>query len=107
MVSGDSTDPATLIQAHISNAAMLVIATPDPMHVQRMVEIARTLNPGIEVVIRTHSPDAADIFRKDHLGRVFFDEEELARSMKAYILSKFAPEEEVAPTAHGRGSSAA
>ncbi|MBF0676782.1 MULTISPECIES: YbaL family putative K(+) efflux transporter [unclassified Pseudomonas] len=106
-VSGDSTDPATLIQAHISTAAMLVIATPDPMNVQRMVEIARTLNPDIEVVIRTHSPDAAEIFRKDNLGMVFFDEEELARSMKAHILSKFAPEEETAPVAHGHGSTAA
>jgi CPA2 family monovalent cation:H+ antiporter-2 len=106
-VSGDSTDPATLIQAHISTAAMLVIATPDPMNVQRMVEIARTLNPDIEVVIRTHSPDAAEIFRKDNLGMVFFDEEELARSMKAHILSKFAPEEEAEPVAHGHGSTAA
>jgi CPA2 family monovalent cation:H+ antiporter-2 len=38
---------------------------------------------------------------------VFFDEEELARSMKAHILSKFAPEEETAPVAHGHGSTAA
>ena len=100
-VSGDSTDPATLIQAHITNAAMLVIATPDPMNVQRMVEIARTLNPGIEVVIRTHSADAAEIFRRENLGRVFFDEEELARSMKAHILSKFRPEEETGSHTHG------
>jgi len=88
-VSGDSSDPATLIQAHIADAAMLVIATPDPMHVQRIVEIARTLNPDIEIIIRTHSADAAEIFRKQELGLVFFDEEELARGMKAHILSKF------------------
>lgn len=100
-VSGDSTDPATLIQAHITNAAMLVIATPDPMNVQRMVEIARTLNPGIEVVIRTHSADAAEIFRRENLGTVFFDEEELARGMKAHILSKFRPEPEVEARPHG------
>lgn len=90
-VSGDSGDPGTLIQAHIAKAAMLVIATPDPMNVQRMVEIARTLNPDIEVVIRTHSPDAVQMFRRDGLGEVFFDEEELARGMKNHILSKFAP----------------
>jgi len=93
-VSGDSAEPATLIQAHITTAAMLVIATPDPMNVLRMVEIARTLNPNIEVVIRTHSPDAAEIFRKQSLGQVFFDEEELARGMKSHILSKFAPADE-------------
>ena len=73
-VSGDSSDPATLIQAHITDAAMLVIATPEPMHVLRIVEIARTLNPGIEIVIRTHSADAAEILRKQELGLVCFEE---------------------------------
>lgn len=101
-VSGDSGDPGTLIQAHIAKASMLVIATPDPMNVQRMVEIARTLNPDIEVVIRTHSPDAVQIFRRDGIGEVFFDEEELARGMKNHILSKFAPAEtESHKPAHG------
>ena len=95
-VSGDSGDPATLIQAHIAKASMLVIATPDPLNVQRMVEIARALNPGIEVVIRTHSPDAVQIFRREELGQVFFDEEELARGMKDHILSKFAPAQDAA-----------
>lgn len=102
-VSGDSGDPGTLIQAHIARAGMLVIATPDPMNVQRMVEIARALNPDIEVVIRTHSPDAVEIFRRDGIGEVFFDEEELARGMQNHILSKYAPaerEQEASP-AHG------
>lgn len=101
-VSGDSGDPGTLIQAHIAKASMLVIATPDPLNVQRMVEIARMLNPGIEVVIRTHSADAMQIFRREGLGEVFFDEEELARGMKNHILSKFAPAQE---TAHQLASS--
>jgi CPA2 family monovalent cation:H+ antiporter-2 len=99
-VSGDSTDPATLIQAHIATAAMLVIATPDPLHVPRMVEIARTLNPGIEVVIRTHSAEAVQIFRGDGLGTVFFDEEELARGMQAHVLAKFAPPADGGHAAH-------
>ncbi|ALN21448.1 cation:proton antiporter domain-containing protein [Ectopseudomonas mendocina] len=101
-VSGDSAEPGTLIQAHIAKAAMLVIATPDPLNVQRMVETARMLNPGIDVVIRTHSPDAVEIFRRDAIGTVFFDEEELARGMKNHILSRFAPQETDGHTpAHG------
>jgi CPA2 family monovalent cation:H+ antiporter-2 len=102
-VSGDSADPATLIQAHITDAAMLVIATPDPLNVLRMVETSRALNPGIEIVIRTHSADAVEIFRKQNL-QVFFDEEELARGMKSHILSKFAPESD---DSHHGGSTAA
>ena len=90
-VSGDSAEPGSLIQAHIAKAAMLVIATPDPLNVQRMVEIARALNPQIEVVIRTHSSAAVEIFRGEGLGEVFFDEEELARGMQDHILAKFSP----------------
>lgn len=90
-VSGDSAEPGTLIQAHIAKASMLVIATPDPLNVQRMVETARALNPQVEIVIRTHSADAMEIFRREGFGEVFFDEEELARGMKDHVLSKFAP----------------
>ncbi|MCY1556441.1 putative cation/proton antiporter YbaL [compost metagenome] len=105
-VSGDSSEPGTLIQAHIADAAMLVIATPDPVNVLRMVEISRMLNPDIEIVIRTHSADAAEMFRKEGLGQVFFDEEELARGMKTHILSKFAPGKDELGEVHGNGSSA-
>lgn len=48
-VSGDAADPAVLIQAHIAHASMLVIATPDTVSVRRMAEVARTLNPAIEL----------------------------------------------------------
>lgn len=41
-VSGNAADPAVLIQAHIARAGMLVIATPETLHVRKMVEIART-----------------------------------------------------------------
>lgn len=88
-VSGDATDPAVLIQAHIADAAMLVIATPDPMGVRKMVETARSLNPRIEVVLRTHNEDESDLLRKEDLGTVFFGEEELAKGMMAHVLQRF------------------
>jgi len=105
-VSGDSADPATLIQAHIAAAAMLVIATPDPLNVLRMAETARALNPAIEMVIRTHSAEAVEIFRKAQLGAVFFDEEELARGMQAHVLAQFAPAEAGQADSDGHGSAA-
>ena len=58
-VSGDAADPAVLIQAHIARARMLVIATPDAMNVRQMIETARTLNPAIETVVRTHNEEEA------------------------------------------------
>ncbi|HYQ38681.1 MAG TPA: cation:proton antiporter, partial [Pseudomonas sp.] len=89
-VSGDATEPATLIQAHITEAALLVIACPDPRDVQRMVDIARALNPGIEIVIRTRDAEAAALLRQAGVGRVFVDEEELARGLQEHILARFA-----------------
>ena len=88
-VSGDATDPAVLIQAHIADAAMLVVATPDTLGVRQMAETARTLNPGIEVVVRTHNEDESQLLRRDQVGTVFYGEEELARGMIAHVLQRF------------------
>lgn len=91
-VSGNATDPAVLIQAHIANAAMLVVATPDPLNVRQMVDTARTLNPGIEIVLRTHSEDELEMLRKEEVGTVFLGEEELAKGMTSHVLKRFAPQ---------------
>jgi len=88
-VSGDATDPSVLIQAHITDAAMLVVATPDPLNVRQMIDTARTLNPEIEIVLRTRSEDETQLLRKDGMGTVFFGEEELAKSMTHHILQRF------------------
>ena len=69
-VSGDATEPVVLIQAHIANAAMLVIATPDTLGVRKMVEVARALSPGIEVVVRSHNEDESKLLEAEHVSRV-------------------------------------
>lgn len=90
-VSGNAAEPAVLIQAHIADAAMLVVATPDPLNVRQMVETARTLNPDIEIVLRTHSENESDMLRMDGVGTVFYGEEELAKGMTRHVLERFAP----------------
>jgi CPA2 family monovalent cation:H+ antiporter-2 len=90
-VSGNAAEPDVLIQAHIAHAAMLVIATPDAINLRQMADIARTLNPAIEVVLRTHSEDESALLRKDGIGIVFYGEEELARGMTQHVLQRFAP----------------
>jgi len=89
-VSGDASDPAVLIQAHIARARMLVIATPDTFNVRRMIEIARALNPGIETVVRTHSDEEAALLRSENAGTVFIGEHELALGMARYVLDRIA-----------------
>ncbi len=88
-VSGDASDPMVLIQAHIANAAMLVVALPDSMKARQMAEIARQLNPGIEIVLRTHGEEESALLRKEQLGTVFYGEEELARGMSRHVLQRF------------------
>jgi CPA2 family monovalent cation:H+ antiporter-2 len=90
-VSGNLGDPEVLIQAHIARAAMLVIATPDTVHVRQMVETAKLLNPAIEVVVRTHSEDESELLAADGFGKIFFGEEELAKGMVRHIFDRFAP----------------
>ncbi|CAM3511955.1 YbaL family putative K(+) efflux transporter [Polaromonas hydrogenivorans] len=99
-VSGNAADPAVLIQAHIANAAMLVVATPDPMTVRQMVDTARTLNPAIEIVLRTHSEDELQLLRKDGIGTVFLGEEELARGMAGHVLQRFEPQAAAPAASH-------
>jgi CPA2 family monovalent cation:H+ antiporter-2 len=88
-VSGDATDPAVLIQAHIARARMLVIATPDTFGVRKMVETARTLNPKIETLVRTHSDEEADLLRQEEAGQVFMGEHELAVAMTRHVLERY------------------
>ncbi len=87
-VSGDATQPFVLIQAHIAKASMLVIATPDTVAHRRMAEIARTLNPGIEIVVRTHSEEEAALLAEENVGKVFFGEHELAAAMIEHVLAR-------------------
>jgi K+:H+ antiporter len=88
-VSGDASEPAVLIQAHVARARMLVIATPDTLDVRRMIEIARTLNPRIETVVRTHSEEEAVLLEKENAGKVFMGEHELAAGMIRHVIERF------------------
>lgn len=90
-VSGNAAEPSVLIQAHIADAAMLVIALPDTLDVRQMAETARALNPKIEVIVRTHNEEESVLLQTEGIGLVFFGEEELARGMASHVLERFAP----------------
>ncbi len=87
-VSGDAIEPATLIQAHVARAAMLVIAIPDTLNVRQMVDVARTLNPGIGIVLRTRNEEEAALLHQENQAATFFGERELAHGMAAHVLGK-------------------
>jgi CPA2 family monovalent cation:H+ antiporter-2 len=88
-VAGNAGEPAVLIQAHITRARMLVIATPDTFNVRAMIETARALNPDIKTVVRTHSDEEAELLRNERAGKIFIGEHELANGMTDYVLADF------------------
>jgi CPA2 family monovalent cation:H+ antiporter-2 len=48
---------------------------------------AKTINPTLELVLRTHSEEES--FQLRTIGTVFFGEEELAKGMVAHIFQRF------------------
>jgi CPA2 family monovalent cation:H+ antiporter-2 len=95
-VTGDASEPAVLIQAHVARARVLVIATPDSARAHVMLDIARRLNPSIQTVVRTHSDEEAELFRREKVDAVFMGEHELARGMVADIVERVAALERAA-----------
>ena len=87
-VSGDASETGVLVQAHIATARMLVIATPDTLDVRKMIRMACTLNPGIEVVVRTDNEAEARLLESENAGTIFLGERELAQAMTRYVLER-------------------
>ncbi|WP_077036842.1 YbaL family putative K(+) efflux transporter [Pelomonas sp. KK5] len=99
-VSGDASEPAVLIQAHIARAAMLVITGGDNVEAQRMVATARQLNPGIRVLLRAHSEDEARLLREADVGEVFIAEQSLAEQLSREVLAVMQPSSALRQSAH-------
>jgi CPA2 family monovalent cation:H+ antiporter-2 len=106
-VSGDASEAGVLIQAHVARAGVLVIAAPVGLQVRKMVEVARTLNPRIEILLRTHSEDEAALFERERLGTVFMGEHELALAMAAHVLRPRAEPDPLAPSEPSRNRAGA
>jgi CPA2 family monovalent cation:H+ antiporter-2 len=89
-VKGDASDPVVLAQTHVMRARLLVVATPDTFAARKMMETARILNPRIQVVVRTHSEEEADLLRRERADEVFMGEHVLAEGMIRSVLGRVA-----------------
>lgn len=100
-VLGDAADPMVLAQAHVARAAVLIIATPDTLRARQMVDCARTLNPDIAIIIRSHSEMEAALLTEQAACTVLLGERELAHSMSQHTidaLRKTAPAHKTEPS---------
>lgn len=87
-VSGIATEPGVLIQAHIQHARLLVLSPMDIIDIHKIVDIAKTLNPQIQVLICAESKQEAEVIRKENIGDVYFAKEEMAKNMSNHILNQ-------------------
>lgn len=87
-VSGVATEPGVLIQAHIQHARLLVLSPMDILDIHKIVDIAKTLNPQIQVLICAESKQEAEVIRKENIGEVYLAKEEMAKNMSNHILNQ-------------------
>ena len=87
-VYGDASEPEVLVQAHVARAGMVVVATPDIIDLPRMMSCARALNPGVEVIVRTHNEEEAELLG-ELVTAVFYAERELAQRMGEHVLKRY------------------
>ncbi|RUR07610.1 cation:proton antiporter [Legionella sp. km772] len=92
-VYGNASEPEVLVQSHIANASILMILISDTVHLRNMIQYAYQLNPKIEVIVRTHDEEEAELLQKEISGKVFFAEGEIAKNMGEYALSKYRKQE--------------
>ncbi len=85
-VSGVATEPGVLIQAHIQHARLLVISPMDILDIHKIVDIAKTLNPEIQVLVCAESKEEAEVIRRDNVGAVYYAKEEMAKNISRHIL---------------------
>jgi CPA2 family monovalent cation:H+ antiporter-2 len=64
-VLGDASEPLVLVQAHIANAGVLVVAVSESTDVRPMIATARSLNPGVRVIVRAPNAEEAGLLVKE------------------------------------------
>jgi len=95
-VYGDAARPGILAHASPATARLLVVAAPNPFEARQMIEVARGLNPRIDIVVRTHSAAEQAYLAGLEVGHAFIGERELAFAMAHYALRSLGRSEEEA-----------
>ncbi len=84
-IYGDAAVPGVLEHAHLKDARLLAVATPDALLARQIIELARTVNPTIDTVVRTHSDEGKGVLERMDVGLAVMGETELAHSMVRYL----------------------
>ena len=89
-IYGDAAHTEVLQMANVSAARLVIVATSEPNETRLIVERVQALDPGVDIVVRTHSDGEAAHMRS--LGgkvQAVHGERELAVQMARYALRRF------------------
>jgi CPA2 family monovalent cation:H+ antiporter-2 len=88
VVYGDAARPGILEHAGLKDARLLVITAPDAFQARATIEIARGIQPEIDIVVRTHSDSERAYLEEKNVGKTVMGEHELAEAMARYALER-------------------
>lgn len=86
---GDASNPALLDHAGLPRARILLVAVPDAASVRLIVDHAHRVNPGVDIVARTHSETEWTYLQDGRVGEAVLGERELAIEMARHALQRF------------------
>lgn len=78
---GNASEPLTLDECGVDEAKWLYVATPDPLEARLMVEQARSLNPDIQMIVRSHDEQERQSLLAAGADVVLLAEAELGKAM--------------------------
>lgn len=83
IIAGNGAQAAVLEAANLPAARILLVAIPDAFEAGQIVEQARALNPGLDIIARAHHDDEVDHLIGHGASSVIMGEREIARAMLA------------------------
>jgi monovalent cation:H+ antiporter-2, CPA2 family len=86
---GSADNPAVLQRAGLERARVLIVAIPDPITARRVVDLAKQVNPGLRIVVRTHTQEDRDALVRTGVDEVVLGERELAIEMTRFALDGY------------------
>jgi len=66
------------------------VTAPDPFQARAVIDLARKIHPGIDIVVRTHSDAEREYLESLNVGKAVMGESELGEAMARYALARFA-----------------
>lgn len=86
VITGDPSDPMVLVEAHVTSAAVMVLAMEDEIRMRRVFDIARELNNRLRVVVRVKKSESIALFPRDERTTIVQDELVVSVALTSTVL---------------------